>query len=208
MRINARRGLVRLWIVLSILVAVPTGIASYSPTLEYLRQRNTIGLEIAVPELSPFEIRIDGDFDNLSKAEQSTVVERVFTLVGFRKKLETKCSPLRDQFTARGVALPKAFPIKPWEVYQIRDAFPEYADLGFEDLSKRLKARLSGCLDPSAGSTALSEHLEKIALSAREAEAVASLVPLAIGSGVIVAMWAFLIAAFWIVQGFREKPMS
>lgn len=201
MRFNLKRGLIRIWVVLSLVAAIPLCFLCVPPALKYNQSRNAITVNLTVPNIQDLTVRIDRDFLGLSLEEQSAVVDRVYYFLAPGDKLEAYCRPLQDQFSSRGLPFPKAIPLSSAELDSIRSGFSEYADLGPEELKMRLEKKIIGCV--GRGDTSpLEARLERVAASANTDLDTGGLIPLAYGTTALALMWLGLMAAFWIAQGF------
>ena len=97
---NVRRGLIRIWVIITLAIAIVTTLLIYRPLIAWMQLKDTIGLEVSHNNLSN-EIRIGVGYDNLSADEKVLAVMRAMYLLGLKADDLTKCDAFQTELSGK-----------------------------------------------------------------------------------------------------------
>jgi hypothetical protein len=225
---NFKRGLIRIWVLITIAIVMLGGLASYRSIFDWFMFHEKIGIEIGTPQPSHFTISTT--LLGLTKEEQKLVITRVINQFGFNKSEIANCLGLTTSLdraleSAKSSGAEKtvqtieeyyrhfkadpadkdASTVKPLEAYALRGLLPEYSTITIEDFERNLNNFISDCQQSRSGQPPLELRLQLIESSAALGEMPADpdFFPIYVCLSVIALLWALLLSSFWVASGFK-----
>ncbi len=229
---NAKRGLIRLFVVISATIVLLTLALSWGPIVEAIRVYGTTGIKISKDGNEQY-VRVPISYASLDQHDKNLVSKRLLYRLGnlnsviencreFQRSIEdrlTSSDGTTDVNEALLSRLSKALVsreeinfdilVSPIESAAIKYLFPEYADLTPQTFETKVQEKLDKCQSANFSSYELKSELEEMVDASfvykREYSDGSIFWILFWGTLIIGGLWVSLFAGFWVVSGFRTK---